>query len=270
MKKFKKKIGKKITKSFAGKERLQSFFEVLHDFSLAGMNFGGGDSVQNSGEKNVIKYLAKHLTGKTEPVIFDVGANVGTYALEVISVFRDRAHLYCFEPLREAFNALREATDGCGNVKIYNFGFGDKEENITLYSDSPTSVLASAYKRNMDHLGVDMAHREPAQIKRLDDFCNKNQITHIDLLKLDVEGGELGVLKGAASLIESDAIDIIQFEFGAYNIASRTFFQDFFYLLNSRYRIYRVLKDGFVPVDKYKETYEIFVTTNYMAVSRKV
>ncbi len=267
--KIRKKIKKKITKSIAGKTGLQPFFEALHEFSLAGMNLGGGDSVQYSGEKNVIGYLAEHIGKGVRPVVFDIGANVGAYASEVISVFGEDAQLYCFEPLRKAYAALNAAVAGRKNVRTYDFGFGEKDEAVTLYSDSGDSMLASCYPRRMDHLGVDMKHTEIIALRRLDDFCGESGIGHIHLLKLDVEGGELGVLKGASSLIASNAIDLIQFEFGACNIGSRTFFQDYFYLLNPRYRIHRVLKDGFAPVDTYKEAYEVFITTNYLAVSRK-
>jgi hypothetical protein len=82
---------------------------------------------------------------------------------------------------------------------------------------------------------------------------------------MDVEGNELNILNGAKRMIENDSIDFIQFEFGGCNIDSRTFFQDFFYLLKERYRIYRILKNGLYPIDSYSEKYEIFITTNYLA-----
>ena len=90
------------------------------------------------------------------------------------------------------------------------------------------------------------------------------------MLKLDVEGHELKVLNGAHSLINSNSIDFIQFEFGGCNIDSRTYFQDFFYLLNPYYEIYRLVKDGIVLIEHYEERHEVFVTTNYLAISRKI
>jgi len=270
MKKIGKKLNKKLKKSFAGKVALQGLFEKLHEFSLAGLNFGGGDNVQSSGEKNVIAYLASHIDKAALPVVFDVGANDGSCAKEVLSVFKDRVRLYCFEPSKKAFCALGESMSAYANVEMYNFGFGEADETVTIHADAEGSRLGSIFPMRAEHLGVDMSYNEKVCLRRLDDFCAEHKIGYVHLVKIDVEGGELGVLKGARSLIGSDSIGMIQFEFGGCNIASRTFFQDFFYLLDPKYRIYRVLKDGFAPVDRYKQTHEVFVTTNYMAVSRKM
>jgi hypothetical protein len=115
-----------------------------------------------------------------------------------------------------------------------------------------------------------MRHTEEITLKKLDDFCDDKGIEYISLLKLDVEGHEFRVLKGAENLVSSSSIDLIQFEFGGCNIDSRTYFQDFFYLLNPCYKIYRILKDGIIAIEDYKETCEVFTTTNYLAISRKV
>lgn len=66
-------------------------------------------------------------------------------------------------------------------------------------------------------------------------------------------------------MLNDGIIDFIQFEFGGCNIDSRTYFQNFYYLLNTKYQIYRILKNGLYSIKKYRETQEIFVTTNYLA-----
>jgi hypothetical protein len=82
---------------------------------------------------------------------------------------------------------------------------------------------------------------------------------------LDIEGHELNALKGAKEMINKNAIDFIQFEFGGCNIDSRTYFQDFFYLLKNKFKIYRILTDGLFEIVEYKETHEVFITVNYLA-----
>jgi len=171
---------------------------------------------------------------------------------------------------KKTFEKLFNNLSKHSNAELFNFGFGDKEESNVLYSNAEGSGLASIYKRRLDHFSISMNQKEKICLKTLDNFCKDARIEHINLLKLDVEGHELKVLNGAKNLISSNSIDFIQFEFGGCNIDSRTYFQDFFYLLNPCYKIYRILKDGLYPIETYKETYEIFITTNYMAISRRL
>jgi hypothetical protein len=105
-------------------------------------------------------------------------------------------------------------------------------------------------------------------MRTLDEYCREKNISRIDFLKLDVEGHELKALAGAKEMLSAGKIDRIQFEFGGCDIDSRSFFQDFFYLLQNRYDIFRILKNGLRPIKKYEETEEIFLTTNFLAVKR--
>lgn len=279
IKKYFKKIIRRLLNKVSGRVMFQSFWERLYEISYIGMNFGGVD-IQIGGEKEILKRLSQSINDDVIPVIFDVGANVGEYSLEVISVFGNKMKLYCFEPSKEeAFPLLVQNLKGYENVKLYNFGLGDKNETATLYScrensllssKEKSSTLSSVFLRRMDHLGTQMRYKEKIELKRLDDFCKNNAINHIHLLKLDAEGNELNILKGAKFLIDSNSIDFIQFEFSGCNIDSKTFFQDFFYLFNPNYRVHRVLKNGLAPIDIYEEKQEIFIATNYLAISRKL
>jgi Methyltransferase FkbM domain len=78
---------------------------------------------------------------------------------------------------------------------------------------------------------------------------------------VDVEGNELNVLKGASEMIRKGNIDFIQFEFGGTDIDSRTFFQDFYYLLKDNYKIYRIYRNGLDPIRQYNQTQEIFLAS---------
>src|SRR5690606_3866529 len=103
------------------------------------------------------------------------------------------------------------------------------------------------------------------EIRTIDQFCRDQNISNIDFLKLDIEGHEMAALRGASEMLNKNAIRFIQFEFGGCNIDSRTYFQDFWYLLHERYKIYRIVRDGLFHVERYSETYEIFRTINYLA-----
>lgn len=160
--------------------------------------------------------------------------------------------------------------EGYSNVHLFNFGLGEKEESATLFFPKAGSGIASVYRRRLDHFGTRMDHAEEIKLTTLDSFCNENNIEYIDFLKLDVEGHELSVLRGGSDMIGSDSIARIQFEFGGCNIDSKTYFQDFYYLLSKSYHIYRILKYGLYKINGYRETEEIFTTTNFLAVLRKL
>ena len=263
------KVILKIVSPVAGKKSFQGFFEALNQFSLLGMNIGSGARPGDSGEKFALEYIKVHFNSVNQVVIFDVGANAGYYSKLIKDVMGGKAVIYAFEPSIKTFRKLSENLKGQSGITLFNLGLGDENKKMVLFSNSEGSGLASVYQRKLDHLEVFMDHREEVEISTLDSFCQEHQIDHIHFLKLDVEGHEKKVLEGSKRMLALGAIDFIQFEFGGCNIDSRTYFQDFYYLLKDRYKIYRILKDGLFQIKQYKEVYEVFTTTNFLAEKMK-
>src|SRR6185503_7130533 len=113
------------------------------------------------------------------------------------------------------------------------------------------------------------AGREVVPARTIDGYCAKQGIKRIHFLKIDVEGHELEVLRGANALLQSNGIDFIQFEFSAAHIDARVFFRDFHNLLKTRYQIYRVLQNGLARIKEYNPEMELFKrATNYLAVGK--
>jgi hypothetical protein len=83
----------------------------------------------------------------------------------------------------------------------------------------------------LGHIGIQLDKSEEIAIKSIDEFSGENNIDHIYLLKIGVEGHEISVFSGTAHMLKARAIDFIQFEFGGCIIDSRTYFRDFFLLL---------------------------------------
>ena len=267
---FIKNIIKKIFLSpVIGKKKFQKLFEALNQFSLIGMNIGLGSTPKETGEKWVLEYINLQLKSVRELTIFDVGANIGHYSLLLAEVFGEKATIHSFEPSHKTFMKLSKNIAGKEKIILHNLGFGNEDKNTTLYTNSDESGLASVYRRRLEHFNIDMNQSEEIELETVDAFCKKNKIKRVHLLKLDVEGHEKKILEGTSIMLNSGDIDFIQFEFGGCNIDSRTYFQDFFYLLKDNYRIFRILQDGLYPVDQYKEKYETFITTNYLAEKKE-
>lgn len=253
-------------------KRLQPFWEFMLEVTLYGMNIGPASLPHCSGETYLLKNLNNIFLKKNDSLItvFDVGANAGDYALEAYAFLGSAARIFCFEPSHATCEMLKKNTRGIGSIEVCPLGFSDIEEELELFSDKQGSGLASLYDRRLNHQNIHFQNRETVRLSTIDRFCRENNIRSITLLKVDVEGHEYKVFEGAAEMIEANAIDLIQFEFGGCNIDSRTFFQDFYYLLNPKYRLYRLAVDGIVPIDIYNEKYEQFRTTNFIAIHRKI
>ena len=78
----------------------------------------------------------------------------------------------------------------------------------------------------------------------VDDFCRDRQIDRVDLLKIDTEGYEYDVLRGASETIDSRGVRWIQFEFNSMNVLGRKFFSDFESLLIPQFQLCRLLRSG--------------------------
>jgi hypothetical protein len=102
-------------------------------------------------------------------------------------------------------------------------------------------------------------------VNTLDNWVSKTGIRP-NLLKIDVEGFELQVLKGAEKTLKF--VIVVQFEFGGTSIDSRNFFKDFwdFFEMNN-FQLYRLTPLGLRKVSRYSEELECFKFSNYYAIN---
>jgi FkbM family methyltransferase len=205
-------------------------------------------------------------------LVFDVGANVGDYSLAARRHV-PAARVYAFEPSAKVYEELQLNVAADGRIETFNLGLSDEEKTVELYSYTvegrPASPISSIDRRLPTQvLKVEVGASEAVHVRTLDGFCEERGVGRIDLLKLDVEGHESAVLRGASRMLSEGRVSMIQFEFGPANIYSRTYFYDFWSLLSGAYDIHRILPKGLAPIAYYGEHREIFLTTNYLAVRR--
>jgi FkbM family methyltransferase len=243
----------------AGVERLVAILQYL-------TGIGAGAGTFTTGEDSLFRHLQSSL--HTPVCVFDVGANNGRFLSLALPALAGRAYsAHAFEPGAAAFKDLSAKYSGMPSVTLNHLALGSAPGQRTLYYDREGSNLASLTKRRLDHFGIAFAKSETVRIDTVDRYCNAHGISSIDLLKLDVEGHELEVLHGAVSMLDARSIRMISFEFGGCNIDTRTFFQDFYYFFARRgMRLARITPSGYwADIPSYKELYEQFRTTNYVA-----
>ena len=237
--------------------------EVAHK-EMGVNNYG---SNKETGEEFLLKSFLK-TRYKDQPItIFDVGANSGEYSLMLKDIF-PVANIYSFEPNPITFRILEEKTKLINNIQSFSVGLGSTESTMEIYTykNDLASEHASVIKEVMVSLHQsDQVENFQVPIICLDNFCKDHSIEKIDFLKIDTEGFELEVLKGATKLINEKKIEIIQFEFNEMNIYSKAFLNDFYKILPDC-KFYRLSKDKLIPLGAYNSSYEIFRYQNIIAL----
>jgi FkbM family methyltransferase len=136
--------------------------------------------------------------------VFDVGANVGQSALAYSRCF-PRADIYAFEPVASTYRDLERMTKHCPRIRLFNRGMGAARCTMRI-NVNPLSLKSSiVHSRAEDHA-------EMAQIDSICEFAAEHDIDRIDFLKIDTEGYELEVLRGAAAKLESQHVRLVQAE----------------------------------------------------------
>lgn len=204
-------------------------------------------------------------------VVFDVGANKGLWTRELLKqVGSQIAEVHAFEPSRHNFSAFEGVGDS--RVNLVKSALGAKIGTALLHYDRPGSGLASLSKRGLAYRHIHMDSSEEVDVTTLDAYVEQRKIGRIDFAKFDIEGHELDALRGAEYVISSGVLRALSFEFGGANIDTRTFFKDFFELLVPLgFEFFRINPwRNPTPVVEYRESLEVFTTTNYIASRRVV
>ena len=222
---------------------------------------GSGSYTTEDEAKIALNFISSSSTNKL--VVLDVGANIGSYT-EAVRKFSPQATVFAFEPSSIARKSLEDRFMGDSSVTIVPVALGSRNSKEVLWSDTPGSPLASLTKRRLEHFGADFSQSESVEVVTLDSWTSSTKVIP-SLIKIDVEGHELDVLNGGLNTLAM--AQVVQFEFGGCNIDTRTFFQDFWYLLSEAgFQIYRISEVGPIRISHYSEQDECFRTTNYLAI----
>ena len=214
------------------------------------------------------EYLLLHHFLKPQQIIFDVGANKGSWSETVLSI-EPNVFIFAFEPLPNIFHSLTHSLH-FDNIFSYNFAFSDKRgKNLFFCYDEKgeKSKLSSFYPKREIFTPPKLLE---IKVETLDHFCCIHRIYSIDLLKIDTEGAELKVLQGAKKLLKNQKIKAIEFEYGEAYLSSHTNLKDVFkFLTDNNFIVFRIDNKGLVYINNWSDKLENLSYGNYFAILSK-
>ena len=154
-------------------------------------------------QKRIINYLKK-LNLK---YFIDVGTHKGEFLSYILSL--NYKKIYCFEPQKKIFKILNKNFKNKKNIQFFNLGLAHKNSKIIFYENKLSSTSSFSVGKNtpfskIKNLIINSKNfyvdKYPINVKTLDEIFINKKIFNI-FLKIDVEGFELNVLKGAKKTI---------------------------------------------------------------------
>jgi FkbM family methyltransferase len=159
-----------------------------------GLSLGVAAGIENE------RFLKSH----SYRTILDVGANKGQFSLVALAS-NPAARIIAFEPIGHAAKRFRRLHSRTPNVSLLEIGLGDENGDrifhISKRDDSSSFLPIASALRDLNP-GTEEAYTTTFPVRRLDDVLREQDLVRPCLLKLDVQGFELEVLKGAIETLK--------------------------------------------------------------------
>ncbi|ABB39689.2 methyltransferase FkbM family [Oleidesulfovibrio alaskensis G20] len=182
-----------------------------------------------SASTNLVQQFVKE--GQT---VLDIGGNIGYYTVMFSKIVGRSGKVITFEPTAHYRSILEKNVqeNQINNVLIRPEGLSDKAEKLTISIGSSTATLHAPEGQQIDSY-------EAIQLARLDDLVEQLDITKLDFIKIDVDGHEPSVLRGAQQTIKKFKPLILLEVSHLHYLEGNVFAWDFYdYLSSLNYYIY--------------------------------
>ncbi len=135
-----------------------------------------------------------------ESVVFDLGGYQGEWSSEIFTRFQP--YIYIFEPVTEYVDALKDKFKTNQKIKVFSYGLSNitKDEIIYINNDSSSSFIKKGSPLNM-------------KLVASDKFFKENKIKKIDLIKVNIEGGEYDLIEDLINKGNINNITNLQVQF---------------------------------------------------------
>lgn len=161
------------------------------------------------------KWLAQKglLSNIATPIILDIGANIGQ-TLEAYKELFPNSEVHSFEPFPDSFHALEQVASRHTRAYAHQLAMAAEPGERTFYINTvyhATNSLLPRPSSGHRYYPEGAALNETIIVKAntLDSFCGESGLSHIDVLKMDIQGGELAALRGGVRMLDEQAVGLI-------------------------------------------------------------
>ena len=134
---------------------------------------------------------------------FDVGSYFGYYSLLISHLSRGRATVHAFEPFSSNYELLLEhrRMNGFDNIHAHRLAVSDRGGEVEFQLPRPSACQGGGWVIEEAKQADAPERTERVRVVTLDDFVAERSIDRLDFIKIDTEGAEINVLRGAANSI---------------------------------------------------------------------
>jgi FkbM family methyltransferase len=144
----------------------------------------------------------------------DIGGNDGHWSLTMQRMNPDLEHVVFFEPQSEQCERLRALSLGNVEKVVYECGLGSEEGRQSIMGGTASASFLEASSAQSDYFPESLNEEsEVVEIKLLDDVYTEESLPTPDVIKIDVQGFELNVLKGARDLLRRTKFLVVELSY---------------------------------------------------------
>ena len=176
----------------------------------------GFDVIQKTHLSDAWESQRRLINEVQEPVIFDVGANIGDTVLKYRKLF-PLSRIHAFEPYGPTFAKLSSRVNQDEKVKLHPVAVSECNGSAPFYYNPRYHASNSLLQRPASGpiyfpKQATLNERVVVSTISIDKFCLEYEVDRIHILKMDIQGAELMALKGASNMLEAQRISLIYLE----------------------------------------------------------
>ena len=232
------------------------------------------NQIATNGEHRLQREMVSHFGSHSiSPIVFDVGANIGDWALSFFEIGANAkledASVHLFEPFPSTFNALKERVsvyDDKFDVQFNHVGLSNQIEKVEMYGIQNLGTNSLYLESNQST--SDIVYIETDTI---DAYCARKRIETVHFLKVDTEGHDFKVIEGASGMLSRGEIWILQFEYNHRWIYARHYLKDVFDLIDQTDCVVaKIMPDHLEVFSSWHPELERFFEGNYCLVKEEL